>query len=142
MRKLLVPIDGSHSANRALEHAIGLARDPGGAELVLLHVHPEPVIYGEIQVYVPPQRTQQLQDRHSHDILQPAAERTRAGLVSHTSVVVAGDAATEIAKAAEVLGCAGIVMGTRGMSPIGNLLLGSVASQVVHLAHVPVTLVK
>src|SRR5262245_6939664 len=142
MRKLLVPIDGSESANRALEHEIGLARDPGEAELVLLHVHPEPVIYGEIQVYVPPQRVQHLQDRHSHDILRPAAETARAASVSHSSVVVAGDAAAEIAKAAEALGCAGIVMGTRGMSPIGNLLLGSVAAQVVHLAHVPVTLVK
>jgi nucleotide-binding universal stress UspA family protein len=142
MRKLLVPIDGSDSANRALEHAIGLAGDGGGAELVLLHVHPEPIIYGEIQVYVPPHRMQQLQDQHSHEILRPAAERTRASSVPHTSVVVAGEAATEIAKAAEALGCAAIVMGTRGMSPIGSLLLGSVASKVVHLAHVPVTLVK
>ena len=142
MRKLLVPVDGSDSAKRALEHAIGLARDAGSGELVLLHVHPEPIIYGEIQVYVPAQRMQQLQDWHSHEILRPAAEKAQASSVRHTCVVVAGDAATQIAKAAEAMGCAGIVMGTRGMSPIGNVLLGSVASNVVHQAHVPVTLVK
>jgi nucleotide-binding universal stress UspA family protein len=35
-----------------------------------------------------------------------------------------------------------IAMGTRGMGTIGNLLMGSVATKVVHLASVPVTLVK
>jgi nucleotide-binding universal stress UspA family protein len=33
-------------------------------------------------------------------------------------------------------------MGTRGMSPIRNLVLGSVATQLIHLADIPVTLVK
>ena len=35
-----------------------------------------------------------------------------------------------------------IVMGTRGEGAVGNLMLGSVATKVVHLAKVPVTLVK
>ena len=35
-----------------------------------------------------------------------------------------------------------IVMGTRGMNALGGLLLGSVAQRVVHLASVPVMLVK
>lgn len=35
-----------------------------------------------------------------------------------------------------------IVMGTRGMGALGNLALGSTATKVVHLADVPVTLVK
>ncbi|MFN5167526.1 MAG: universal stress protein [Pseudomonadota bacterium] len=36
----------------------------------------------------------------------------------------------------------GIVMGSRGMGALGNLAFGSVATKVVHLADVPVTLVK
>ena len=47
-----------------------------------------------------------------------------------------------IAKVANELKCNAIIMGTRGLSPLGNLLLGSVAAQVVHLAGTPVTLVK
>ena len=33
-------------------------------------------------------------------------------------------------------------MGTRGLGTIGTLVLGSVAHKVLHLTHVPVTLVK
>jgi nucleotide-binding universal stress UspA family protein len=33
-------------------------------------------------------------------------------------------------------------MGTRGMGAVPNLLLGSVASKVVHLVDIPVTLIK
>ena len=33
-------------------------------------------------------------------------------------------------------------MGTRGMRALGNLALGSTATKVIHLAEVPVTLVK
>ena len=33
-------------------------------------------------------------------------------------------------------------MGTRGMGTIANLALGSVATKVIHLANIPVTLVK
>ena len=35
-----------------------------------------------------------------------------------------------------------IIMGTRGLSAIRGLLLGSVSTQVLHLADVPVTLIK
>ena len=35
-----------------------------------------------------------------------------------------------------------VVMGTRGLGSIRGLLVGSVATQVLHLVHVPVTLVK
>ena len=34
------------------------------------------------------------------------------------------------------------VMGTRGLSPIVNLVIGSVATKVIYLVDVPVTLIK
>jgi len=56
--------------------------------------------------------------------------------------LVIGDPATAIVKLARKLRCDLIVMGTRGMGTIAGLLLGSVATKVVHLAPTPVTLVK
>ena len=43
---------------------------------------------------------------------------------------------------AEEIGCRVIVMGTRGMSALANLMLGSVTTKVVHLTKLPVTLIK
>jgi nucleotide-binding universal stress UspA family protein len=62
--------------------------------------------------------------------------------VRFESEVLVGDVPTAIAACAEERGCDGIVMGTRGMSAIANLVLGSVATEVIHLTRSPVTLVK
>lgn len=142
MHKVVVPIDGSENALRALEYAIRLAKSNGPLELHLLTVHPEPVIYGEIQVYVSREKMEELQRKHSADILQPAIDAAQAAGVSYSSEILVGDPAPMIVKRAEELNCDGIVMGTRGMSAIGNLLMGSVATKVVHLTKLPVTLVK
>lgn len=78
MHKLLVAVDGSESAGRALDHAIGLAKPLPGALIVVLTVHPEPLIYGEIQVYVSEKRMQELQDTHGHGILRPTVNKLEA----------------------------------------------------------------
>ena len=141
MSKLLVAVDGSPNATRAVEYAIRLAKKTGDA-LHLVTVHPEPVIYGEIQVYVPKEKMEELQKKHSEDFLRPAVELARAAGIAHTSEVLVGDTAVVIARRAKALACDSIVMGTRGMGAIGNLMLGSVATKVVHLSELPVTLVK
>jgi nucleotide-binding universal stress UspA family protein len=56
--------------------------------------------------------------------------------------VLVGHIGQTIARRADELGCDGIVMGTSGRGALGNLLLGSVATKVIHHAKVPVTLVK
>lgn len=142
MRKLLVPIDGSDNATRALKYALDLASHDKSIVLHLLTVHPEPIVYGEIQVYVTQEKMEELQKKHSEDILRPADETARAAGVNYTSEILIGDIAPTIAERAESLHCDGIVMGTRGMGAVGNLVMGSVATKVVHLAKCPVTLVK
>ena len=47
-----------------------------------------------------------------------------------------------ITRKAEELNCDAIIMGTRGMGALGNLVMGSIATKVVHLTRLPVTLVK
>ena len=142
MHKLLVPVDGSENAYRALRYALDVAKNNRSVELHLLTVHPEPVIYGEIEVYVSKERYEELQKQHSMDILQPALDAAKAAGVSYQSEIVVGETAPRIVARAEELSCAGIVMGTRGMSAIGNLVMGSVATKVVHLTRLPVTLIK
>jgi nucleotide-binding universal stress UspA family protein len=53
MYKLLVPIDSSETATRALQHAILLAKRDPTIELQIVNAHEPPVVYGEIAVYLP-----------------------------------------------------------------------------------------
>jgi nucleotide-binding universal stress UspA family protein len=74
--------------------------------------------------------------------MQPAIDAAKSAGVPLTSETREGSPAEMIVKAAEELNCVGIVMGTRGMGALANLVLGSVATKVVHLTVLPVTLVK
>jgi nucleotide-binding universal stress UspA family protein len=142
MRKLLVAIDGSDSSMRALDYAINLVNKQAGTELHVLTVHPEPILYGEIQVYASREKMEEMQRVHSMDILKPAIQRLEASRVPYKSEILIGDTAPTIVKRANELNCDGIIIGSRGMTAIANLVMGSVATKVVHLATVPVTLVK
>ena len=53
-----------------------------------------------------------------------------------------GSPADTIAETVTESNCTRVVRGTRGLGKIANLVLGSVASQVLHLINVPLNLVK
>jgi nucleotide-binding universal stress UspA family protein len=142
MRKLLVPFDGSDSAHRALAYAISLVRAPAEGSLHLVHAYQDPVVYGELAAYVPPERVSEIQHKHAQEVLAQARPALKAAGVHFTEDVVAGPVAESIVRRAEELGCEAIVMGTRGMTAVGNLLMGSIATRIVHAAQVPVTLVR
>ena len=142
MHKLLVPVDNSDGAMRALEYAIRLAKDRKPTELMIVYAHEPPLVYGEIAMYLPEEKAEELQREHSEGILQPAIETAKKAGVTFTSQILIGDVARSIVSCAEASGCCAIVMGTRGMSAIGNLVMGSVATKVIHLTKLPVTLVK
>src|SRR5262249_39715164 len=63
MHKLLVPVDGSDNAMRALEYAIRLAKECGPT-IVIAYAHEPPIVYGELAIYVPPGEAKDLQRKH------------------------------------------------------------------------------
>jgi nucleotide-binding universal stress UspA family protein len=142
MRKLLVAYDGSDNAMRALRHAIGLVKEAGTGSLHVVMAHEEPVVYGEIAVYVTPEKMAELQRKQCEAMLASAHAALADARLPYTVEVLTGPVGETIARRADELGCDGIVMGTHGHTAIGNLVMGSVATKVVHFAHVPVTLVK
>ena len=142
MRTMLVAIDGSDAALRALEHA---ARQASAAPDLCLHVvcvQPPPRVYGEIDVYVGEQRVHELGEWAALAVLDDARQRL-SGRVAHFELEhLDGDPGETIARRAAELGCESIVMGTHGRGRLGNALMGSVAQRVVHASPLPVTLVK
>jgi nucleotide-binding universal stress UspA family protein len=142
MPRLLVPIDGSEASHRALTFAMKLAEAAAAPEIHALYVHPPIDVSGKIQVYATEKHMRQLAADQSQWILGAIEERLRVAAVPHTVEMREGDPAETIARRAEELGCDAIVMGSRGMGRIAGLLMGSVATRVVHLTSLPVTLVK
>ena len=141
MKNLLVPIDGSSNSLRALDHAMAQGQH-GPITIHLLNVEPPRDDYGMVRAYVPKKTFAKLAKAQAERALAPATKRVAAAGIPCKTHAVVGDIAPTIAAMARRLKCDSIVMGTRGMGTLGNLVLGSVATKVVHLAKVPVTLVK
>jgi len=141
LHKPMVPIDGSASAMRALSHAIAELDDRAGVQVHLLNVQTPPVHTFPGKLVSPDLINQELRREGQAVLDQAQAVVQSAGRVSvcHVRIGRPGD---EIAACAAEQDCDAVVMGTRGMGAATGLLLGSVATKVVHAAQVPVTLVK
>lgn len=139
--KVLVPIDGSDAAERAVRFVAQLTRDPARIEVVLLNVQPAPsdvaTLHMGHQAILEHLRTR------GEDVIGAARKALdAAGIRNEARVEIAPDPATEIARVAGEARCDQIVMGTRGLGALAGLALGSVATKVLHLVEIPVTLVR
>lgn len=143
MRRLLVAIDGSPSAERVVDHIVKMDKDFGPFEVHVIHVAPEPAILGEAEVYVSPVEARAMQEAAFDRALKPAVARLQEAGVPCQVHRASSDAAAEaIAAKADELGADLIVMGTHGRSTLVNFFMGSVATGVVHRSARPVLLVK
>jgi nucleotide-binding universal stress UspA family protein len=136
IRTILHPTDFSAPSANAFEVACALARDYG-ARLILLHVRPPDVIYGDGYVLPPdpgPIRRELLAMLNGIRPADPALRVER--------VLEEGDPAEGIVEKARQVPCDLIVMGTHGRTGVGRLLMGSVAEAVLRRAPCPVLTVK
>lgn len=140
MKNVLVPIDGSPAAARALAHAL---KELHGSDrhVHLLNVQAKPMHPWPGRLVPPDVIESELQEEGARVLAAAQAIVQQAGADCTVHVRI-GAAAEEIAACAVKQGCDAIVMGTRGMSAVAGLVLGSVAQRVVHLANLPLTLVK
>jgi len=139
--KILLPVDGSEGSSRAARHVAGLAAMVPGLEVHLVSVQP-PGNDWVVRRMLKAEEIAGMEREWAEAALGPAREILRAAGVACKEHMVQGEVAQTIARLATELGCDQIVMGTRGQSALSGLLLGSVAIEVLHLADVPVTLVK
>lgn len=140
MRKILIPVDASDSAKRAAQYAAKLASENPELQLHLLNVQ-EP-IGTRIYAHMSAQEIKNIQTTESQQVLQGVMQLLDEAGVPYRTEWRSGETASTIANYSEEIGCEAIVMGTRGMGAIGNIVMGSIALKVAHLVKVPVTLVK
>lgn len=139
MQKVLVPVDGSENSDRVVVHVLKLAAElKAPLDIHLLNVqHPLP---GTIRGVA--EQARKFHQEEGEAALASARKILDDAKVKYTYHVSVGDAASTVAQMAKELQCDQVVMGTRGMGSIGNMVLGSVATKVLHLVAVPVMLVK
>jgi len=138
MHKILIAVDGSEHARKAVSFVADLAMG-ARLEAILLNVQPEP----EIRSVALAREAVVTAERNEVRAATAAAETAlKAAGVPVTVCVEHGDPAAAIVRLAAETDCDHIVMGTRGLGSLAGLVMGSVATKVLHLAHVPVTLVK
>ena len=142
MLKVMLAVDGSSSAARATEtlvKTLGWYREAPHIDLLAVHL-PVPrfanmsLVVSEkmIEAYYADECNAML--ALSREILDRAnaeyAVRTAVGPIAETIIEQAKQRHSDM-----------IYMGTRGMTALSNMVMGSVATRVLHLAHIPVVLI-
>jgi nucleotide-binding universal stress UspA family protein len=144
MHRILIPVDGSPSVERVVKYLIGMINDGGliGGTTEVHLVNVVPLLSPLISTTMSPEQLDQYYQARSDPDCHVAMALLEQGQVQYTRHLRIGAVAQEIAACAREQQCDSILMGRRGAGPLVSLLIGSVATKVLHLAEVPVTLVK
>jgi len=141
--RILLAVDGSkHSLNAVkylIEH-VGSYRENPAIELVYVHP-PVPRLPG-MSLAVSASQVRRYYDQEGKAALSKARKLLDARGIPYAARILVGSMAETIVKQAKLARCDLIMIGTRGMTATGNLLLGSTATKVLHVSPVPVLLVK
>jgi nucleotide-binding universal stress UspA family protein len=135
---VLVAIDGSDGAQRALDCAISLVERLGGGLTAV-------AVEGKLPAYAATagevDEVKQEKDRFFQRVLEEAQVQAKERGVELKTELVPGHAAEVISHYAKAHGHDLIVIGHKGHF-LGDYLLGSTADRVAHHAHCPVIVVR
>jgi len=143
-RRILVPMDGSVTAQRGFEEALGLAK-AFDASLVLLHVVEFYPVMMEMATSTTWDRVSESLRDEGRRVLDRAHEAAQsAGIASEARLedAAAARVCDVIVEQARERHCDLIVMGTHGRRGLEHALIGSDAERVVRMSPVAVLLVR
>jgi nucleotide-binding universal stress UspA family protein len=137
--KILVAVDGSKASLDALKNVLDHAdqyREPPSIELVTVH-RPFPRVRGASKSQV----ERYYQEEGEKALAEAKKLLDKSGVAYQTQLLV-GDPAEAIVKQCQKSRCDFVALGAKGRGALGDMLLGSTASKVLHLSDIPVLLVK
>ncbi len=141
--KILIAVDGSKHSLHAVQCLIDHAdwyRDKPQVLLVTVHL-PVPKLPG-MGAAVGKSQIRKYYQQEGEVLLEPAQRALDAAGIPYEASVLVGPVAESIVKHAKDKRCDLIYIGTHGRSEIGKAMLGSTATKVLHIADIPVLLVK
>lgn len=143
MKRVLLPIDGSECALRGVALVISkraLYATPDELDIHLVNV--QAPFSHDVSRFASHEQIAAFHRDESEKQMQGARELLDAVGVKYTCHHEVGQVAETITRLANSLQCDQIVMGTHGRGALKDLLMGSITLKVLHLAKVPVLLVK
>jgi len=141
MTTLLVPVDGSPSSQNAVKTALDWSKGNSDVALHIITVQP-PILSGNVSRFVSTQAIHAYYQEEGQKALDAVAPLLEASGQQCQKSIEIGPVAQTIANYASAHKVDAIIMGTRGLSHVTGLLLGSVTTKVLSLVNIPVTLVK
>lgn len=143
-QEIILPLDGSLLAEKAIPYAVELAKK-FGSRITLLSVIEPVVVYSQPGVVGPVVNVAVEMDQEivaMRDYLTKIEESLQAEGISTRKVIKQGDAATQICDYAKEVSADLIVMSTHGRSGLKRWVYGSVADKVLRGADIPVLLIR
>lgn len=142
-KKILVPVDGSDWAEKAIPHASRIARNHG-AELVLLTAYQKPMHEYQDQMALAnvTEISDQIRDRAQNYMVGMRNNLRSEGLKVSYIIIEGRPPAESICDFVEEEGVDLVVMSTHGRTGLARFLFGSVAQKVLQTVRVPVMLIR
>ena len=141
--KILLAVDGSKHSLAAvaclIEHA-GWYREKPQVELVTVHA-PAPRLPG-MNLVVGKNQIRKYYEEEGEAALAAAKKKLDAAGIKYEAHVLIGQVAESIVQHAAKARCDQIFIGTHGRTAAANMLLGSTATNVLHISKIPVLLVR
>ena len=137
-KKILLAIDGSEHSHAVVDKAIEFAKLLT-AEVILVFCHEKlPVILGQ------PYRDRQIADilRESEKLIEPFVQRLQREDIKVEDRLMEGPAGKMIPDIAKIENCDLIIMGSRGLSNLTSMIVGSVTNRVLQIAPCSVLVVR
>jgi nucleotide-binding universal stress UspA family protein len=142
--KILVPLDGSEFADKALDYAIGVAKK-FSSELLLVHIVQTTTAFVTGPEVLGPSLIVDLEkqlEENGHHILASGEDKAKKADLKVTTKISYGNPADRILNIAKEEKADLIIMGHRGLGRAARFFLGSVSDNVSHHALCPVLIVK
>lgn len=141
MLKILIPVDGSSYSERAVKQVLELADSGAKLAITLLSVQ-IPIASGHVRMFISQDEVNSYHQDEGLAALANSRALLEAAGVPYNYHIAVGRVAETIVRFAREGNIDKIVMGTHGRGGLLELLLGSVAHEVLKNATVPVLLVK
>ncbi len=140
MKKILVGVDGSEASLKAAKWAVDLAAATGAAVTYAYSI--VPVAYPPEMMWVPTIEFERARQEAAAKLLNQTREQTTRQGVTIENITLHGSAAEAMADEAKAQAYDLLVVGSRGHGAVKRILMGSVASRLVHICERPVLVVR